>query len=89
MIQGKTKNNKYLVFHKGANKAPLHPHLYTLKYTHPPLFCSNIFFKKFLQIANFKNFFLFVILSINDLNVTVPIFFPFCTFLVLLLRELY
>jgi hypothetical protein len=36
MVQGATKNNKYLVLHKGANKAPLRTHLYTLKHTYPP-----------------------------------------------------
>jgi hypothetical protein len=53
MIQGETKNSKYHVFYKGANKAPLRAHLYTLKNTHPPFFCSSIFFKKILQVANF------------------------------------
>jgi hypothetical protein len=53
MMQEAIRNSKYLVLHKGANKAPLHTHLYTLKYTHLPFFYSNIFFKKFLQVANF------------------------------------
>jgi hypothetical protein len=57
IVQGETKNNKYLVYHKGANKAFLCAKLQTLKYTFQPFFCLNLFFKKFLQMDNFLNIF--------------------------------
>jgi hypothetical protein len=52
-VEGETKNNKYLIFHKGANKARMRVQLQILNYTHLPFFCLNLFFKKFLQMVSF------------------------------------
>jgi hypothetical protein len=57
MVQGATKNNKYLVLHKGANKAPLRTHLYTLKYTYPPFFVQISSSRSSYKLPIFRFFF--------------------------------
>jgi hypothetical protein len=37
-VEGTTKNSKYLIFHKGANRACVRAQLQTLKYTYLPIF---------------------------------------------------
>jgi hypothetical protein len=57
--QGATKNNKYLIFHKGANKACTHAQLQILKYTYPPFFLFESLLQEVLANGQFLEFFIF------------------------------
>jgi hypothetical protein len=56
-VQGDTKNNKYLVFHKGANKSPLCTQLQKIHFSTSFLFESLL--QEVLTNGQFVEFFSF------------------------------
>jgi hypothetical protein len=57
--QGMTQNSKYLIFHKGANKARIRAQLQTLKYTYQPFFLFESLLQEVLANGQFLEFFIY------------------------------